>query len=392
MRVGASMVYDPDSKKVILHGGIRIFEDHCISAADDTWAYDPLANTWANVTPRDSPSPRTGHAMAYDPMTHRVVLFGGLLFSCAFRIPEDSGPRLDDTWVYDASANTWTNVTSEVAPPARSDAGIAYHPNGPAIVLFGGAPVDQGYPGSWVLGDTWSLDPRTYAWKDVHPASPPTARSGLRMEYDAEARAVVMYGGCGDGSCDRDTWWYDARDVTWMRMPSADSPDFSYTTTLGSSPGTLAYDPRGVVVAYGNSETWEYHAVRGIDPLIVRAFARTTNAAQPGTVSFTSSITGGVPPYRYAWAFGDGATSSDANPVHTYSAPGGYRVAFVVTDAADASATFSLVVSVVSVPGLAATGGGVPYAVALAAAIAVGGGGFAVWWWTRGARARARRP
>ena len=385
MFAGASMVYDPDSGKVVLHAGIRVFEDLCVRATNDTWLYDPLANTWTNVTPPDSPPPRIEHAMTYDPMTHRVVLFGGLDLSCRGRIPEYIGPRLDDTWVYDVATNTWTNVTSPVAPPARSVAGLAYDPDGPAIVLFGGAPVDQRYPGSWALGDTWSLDPTTYAWDDVHPESRPPDRAGAQMIYDADARAVVMYGGCGYGKCDRDAWWYDAPSEIWMRMSSADSPDFSYTATLDRL-GALAYDPRGVLVAYGNSETWEYHAVRGVEPLVAWASGHATNAAQPRTLSFTISVTGGVPPYRYSWAFGDGETSSDANPVHTYPAPGDYRVTVVVTDAADAYATSSVGVSV---PSLAASGEWMPYAAS--AAVVVGGGSLVVWWWTRGPRARIRR-
>jgi hypothetical protein len=387
MWVGMRMVHDPDASKVVLFGGIRIFENHCVSATNETWVYDPSSNEWANVTPPHSPPLRTDHAMAYDPFTHQVVLFGGLDFFCGFRVPEYSGPRLNDTWLYDVRANLWTNITKPAAPPARSGAGISYDPNVAAIVLFGGAPVSQGYPGSWSLGDTWSLDVRTGAWNDVRPASFPTARSGPGMAYDPAAESTVMYGGCGSGLCDRDTWWYDGETRSWKRMPSAEAPDFPNVFGHGGPSATFAYDPGGVLVAHGRGETWEYRVSRAIEPLVVWASAVVADVEHPLTVSFTSDVTGGAAPYRYAWSFGDGVTSAEANPVHTYGGPGQYPVTVVVTVAAGASATST---RDVSVAGLTTRGEWIPYAVAGAVATIVIGIG--VWWWMGPHRAHIRKP
>ncbi len=41
----------------------------------------------------------------------------------------------------------------------------------------------------------------------------------------------------------------------------------------------------------------------------------------------------------WRWEFGDGATSDERNPVHTYSGPGRYDVLLTVTDDAGASVT-----------------------------------------------------
>jgi PKD repeat protein len=48
---------------------------------------------------------------------------------------------------------------------------------------------------------------------------------------------------------------------------------------------------------------------------------------------FQSSVTGGVPPYEYAWEFGDGAQSNAANPTHGYARHGFYPVTLTVSDA-----------------------------------------------------------
>ena len=51
-----------------------------------------------------------------------------------------------------------------------------------------------------------------------------------------------------------------------------------------------------------------------------------SSSAQSNTVSFASHPYGGTAPYTYFWEFGDGTTSTNANPKHPYSIPGGYTV------------------------------------------------------------------
>ena len=54
--------------------------------------------TWTNQAPAASPSARNAYAMAYVG-GEQVILFGGL----------DTWGLNGETWVYDLSANTWTN-------------------------------------------------------------------------------------------------------------------------------------------------------------------------------------------------------------------------------------------------------------------------------------------
>jgi PKD repeat protein len=60
-------------------------------------------------------------------------------------------------------------------------------------------------------------------------------------------------------------------------------------------------------------------------------------------VSFTSTSSGGLPPYSYAWTFGDGAGSTIQSPSHTYTAAGTYTANLTVTDANAATASASAV-------------------------------------------------
>ncbi len=50
-----------------------------------------------------------------------------------------------------------------------------------------------------------------------------------------------------------------------------------------------------------------------------------------GSTSFTNMTTG-TPGFTYSWNFGDGGTSTLANPTHFYSAPGAYTVTLTVVD------------------------------------------------------------
>lgn len=50
-------------------------------------------------------------------------------------------------------------------------------------------------------------------------------------------------------------------------------------------------------------------------------------------IQFTGSAEDGTPPYTFHWDFGDGTSSEEQNPVHTYITAGNYTVKLTVTDA-----------------------------------------------------------
>ncbi len=81
----------------------------------------------------------------------------------------------------------------------------------------------------------------------------------------------------------------------------------------------------------------------------VVAMQATANASPasgtvPFLVNFTADATGGVSPYTYSWDFGDGSSSSEQNPTHTYTSAGDYTALLTVTDslANEASASVNI--------------------------------------------------
>jgi PKD repeat protein len=68
-------------------------------------------------------------------------------------------------------------------------------------------------------------------------------------------------------------------------------------------------------------------------------------AIAPASVSFRAAPSGGAAAYTYRWDFGDGTSSTDRSPAHTYATPGTYREVLTVTSGGS-SAVCSNVVTI----------------------------------------------
>jgi len=115
----------------------------------ETWVYDLSANTWTNQAPATSPSARYGHAMA-SLGGDQVLLFGG------WDVSELNG----ETWGYDLSANTWTSQVPATSPSERCNHAMASL-GGDQVLLFGGL-VDGGWDGETWLATGFYGGYRTY--------------------------------------------------------------------------------------------------------------------------------------------------------------------------------------------------------------------------------------
>jgi N-acetylneuraminic acid mutarotase len=209
----------------------------------DTWVYDLSANTWTQKSPASAPSWRYHHALAgFGDGT--VLLFGGYY-----------GTYSDETWVYDLRGNTWTELEPKAAPPARTQHALAAMIDGQAL-LFGG------WDGATYLGDTWVYDLIANTWQNQAPIASPSARAkpamvaigGLLQGSDR----VLLFGG-SDGTYLADTWVYDAGTNRWTdRAPDAPIPaarSYHAVATVGSG-SVLLFGGVGGAGTLG--DTWRY--------------------------------------------------------------------------------------------------------------------------------------
>jgi PKD repeat protein len=81
--------------------------------------------------------------------------------------------------------------------------------------------------------------------------------------------------------------------------------------------------------------------------------ADATTGTAPLAVNFTSTPSGGVTPYTYAWTFGDGTSATSQSPSHTYTVAGNYSANLTVTDANGSKAVTSALSITVHAPSMA---------------------------------------
>jgi len=243
------MAYDPALKEVVLFGGY----DPVIKPLGDTWVYK--SGHWKDLTSTlvAAPPARWGGGFSWDPQLGALVLFGG----------RNLGKEFQDTWYF--NANGWNLITTTTQPSPRVSPAMAWDPLDHYLLLYGGAsgdnPLGAGNP-STMHNDTWELSGRT--WHQL-ANSPMGNRSRTQMVYDPADRYMLLVGGDAltsptVGSPKNDTWSYV--NGTWKQL----SPKGSLT--LLAATGTLAWDsgtgsavlfggylsPPGV---YGNA-TWTY--------------------------------------------------------------------------------------------------------------------------------------
>jgi N-acetylneuraminic acid mutarotase len=172
----------------------------------DTWVYDLSENTWTEMNPTGRPDSRSEHAMAWID-GDQVLLFGGHSLM---------GDKLDDTWLYDLSENTWTEKFPTSAPEGgySSMAWIG----GDRAVLFGG-----GHHAGPANDDTWVYDLSENAWTQMCPAISPSPRILHAMEWLKDDQ-VLLFGGYIDTVSSDETWIYDLSENVWTQITPPASP------------------------------------------------------------------------------------------------------------------------------------------------------------------------
>jgi hypothetical protein len=242
-----AMAADTARKRVVLFGGDSDACGHGTSPArcGDTWIWS--GSSWTQATPPTAPSPRYGHAMAYDEARGRIVLYGGASSDTkrdaetwewdgdtwSRRLAESApGPREWHKMVYDRrrkrvilydgsgegaigcaeracgtvwewDGETWTRASGGERAPQRRGAALAYHRGLDRVVLFGGSS-DACEHGT--CDDLWVFEGTEWRRLLVGPSR--AAREGAAVAWDDARAAVVLYGGIGDGTSKRlaDTW------------------------------------------------------------------------------------------------------------------------------------------------------------------------------------------
>lgn len=187
-----AIAYDSLNNKLILFGGYNS------SPIGDTWAYDYSTNSWEEMKPSTSPLPMYGHAMVYNPEIQKIVMFGGV-----------------QTWTYDYQINEWDQQFPQVSPSTKTYHSLVYDITRSKILLLGGS------------GDfeTWEMDTATFNWTNRSPLTPLPPLIAFAASYDQANDKIILFGGQTTGVVNAgDTYAYDYLSNEWTLLPPLTDP------------------------------------------------------------------------------------------------------------------------------------------------------------------------
>ncbi len=186
--------------KVLLFGGEQS-NWSCKTGTNDTWIYDFSINHWAQLNLNHHPLPCIYHKMASIPGTDKVMLFGGRYLRNFTTCPNSSNNDTyknyhlrDDTWIFDLSDESWTNVTQPVRPRARAGHALATIWDSDRILLYGGL-YDINNTTSDLLDDTWLYNFNLNHWQklNLENGPPPLVDHSMATIYGSDKS--LLFGG-----------------------------------------------------------------------------------------------------------------------------------------------------------------------------------------------------
>lgn len=269
------------------------------SFLNDLWEWDQVTNTWLQRA--DIPTAGRYGAACF--------VIGNKGYVGCGNSGSANGPYFDDLWEWDQATNTWIQKAS--------------YPGGAKYGVSGFALGNKGYFGlgydnniTAFYNDLWEWDQATNNWSQK--ASLPCAKRHYSTSFSIGAKGYIGLGQGIGAVLFKDFWEFDASANTWKQK--ANCAGGNRWLACGFSIGSKGYAGSGL---YSNNSSladlWEYDT-------LTLAISNNTNPCG-NTVSFTSNITGAD---SYLWNFGDGTTSTIANPAKNYNSSGNYNIMLIV--------------------------------------------------------------
>ena len=183
---------------------------------------------------------------------------------------------------------------------------------------------------------------------EILETRPPNVDAGADQTIELPISSVVLNGMANDP---------DGGDITyqWTQVSGPSTATLTGDTTADLTAEDLVagqYVFRLTVTDDENETAFDEVTVTvmpegGDMPPVAIAEADPLTGAAPLEVTFTgSNSTDDIAIVSYTWDFGDGGTSTDADPIYTYTEPGTYTVTLTVQDSSDQTSTATLSITV----------------------------------------------
>jgi PKD repeat protein len=427
----SKLVDDPANHGVLLFGGwLKSPRTGVYYPANSTWFYSN--GSWTNLTAQlalHPPNYDYGTDVVFDPAAQRVLFFA-------------SG----STWTFNG---TWQNVTAAGGPPRASYSALGWDGADNVSVLFGGL------RGSYGTNATWEWTTELIAVTAVVAPNPVDVGAVATFTATSEGgiapfRYAWQFGDTGTSSAASPGHLYNAAGTYTANLTVQDAAGTSRSTQIRvavlaapsaavsaepnpSEVGVAARFTAGVTGGTGNvTYAWEFgdgtavssaaptHTYLQAGNYSVTVWANDTGGGtgtanltervhaalavqiseSPATpdlgelVNFTANVSGGVAPYVFSWAFGDGGTGGDlSNISHIFTTNGPFSSVVTVTDGiggtarAAVNSTVALNLSILATWAI----GAAPLAVAFTSHVVGGVPGY-TYAWTFGDGATSASP
>jgi hypothetical protein len=204
-RLGASMVYDPESLTTLLVGG-RLDDG---SLAADMWEWD--GTEWSRLPVSAVPPPTVQAPMAWDSVHRQAVLL----------VPDNSGPLPQAaTWTWDEGADAWALQRPATSPPLRAESSMTFDPATGEVLLT--VPCCPG--ATEQTTETWTWDGATWARRQTLHQPPIHAAVTSDSLHGRTLLVAACCGGFDAASTvgPPQTWTWDGHD--WTQLTAARLP------------------------------------------------------------------------------------------------------------------------------------------------------------------------
>jgi PKD repeat protein len=274
-------------------GYVCLGRDTNLMWLNDVWEFDPVTEGW--VKKSDFPGGSRYNSATFVIGNNAYVVGGSI---------NEGNNYLNDLWCYDPATDTWTQKRN--LPTAHKAGPVAFSLNDKGYVVGGG------YSTYEPTKDFYEYNPVTNDWSQLPDL--PELRTGA-VGFVIGDKAYVGTG-TDLNSTYKSFWYFTPSTNTWTAIsdPPADFSERIAGTafSIGNTGYVLAgrskpYDPY-----YENgkmlNDLWAYTPCM----MPVAGFTYQVNNF---VVNFADSSSGAT---QYYWDFGDGTSSTEKNPVHTF--------------------------------------------------------------------------
>jgi len=192
--------YDKDGDNLFIFGGVNYTNTFTSFAFyNDTWKFSFTSNTWTLLSVTNPPSARAGNSCSR--IGNNMYMFGG-----AFLNPSRVSIALDEFWKFNINTFVWTflgskvqNTTSAPWPGARLQFNFLKLPRQDKIFLTDGFKEDV-FGVAHPYNDVWVYDQSANSWTNLDNAGHPTIIREYMAAVALSNRYILFQGGDAQGN------------------------------------------------------------------------------------------------------------------------------------------------------------------------------------------------